>query len=205
MVRITTITSRTQSDDQSFGGIYPAIWSIVELHSAILCSSLATLRPLLKKLIPGLAGPDSSAQYEMKSGGVSGLRRTGGGGGGPSGYALESRAHHGGGKSSVSRAAARPISSDSSEGLKETASADFPLRREGGPVATVYSTRHASDSDSDIGHAHAPAGVTPVDTGAGPLRVHVRQEFEAKESWLADPDDRVVNSRTRRMEAGTAM
>ncbi len=49
--------------DPSWAGMDAAIWSVVEVHSAILCSSLPTLRPLIRRLIPSLLSSHRPSEY----------------------------------------------------------------------------------------------------------------------------------------------
>jgi hypothetical protein len=54
-----TLRNSVETEDPPWDNIGTAVWSIVELNTAIICSSLPTLRPLLSRFIPGL----SSASY----------------------------------------------------------------------------------------------------------------------------------------------
>jgi len=47
-------------DDLTWGNVDSATWSMIELTSGITCANLATLRPLLKRFIPSLAGSQPS-------------------------------------------------------------------------------------------------------------------------------------------------
>jgi hypothetical protein len=104
IIRIFTLTQRTKSKDIFWTGIYPAIWSIVEIHCGILCSCLATLRPILRRFIPWLGGTtkDSTSPYELK-------------------YIPRTDVKQSSRLPSVSETAAYPPGSDSAEALKEDA------------------------------------------------------------------------------------
>ncbi|KAH8878721.1 hypothetical protein GQ53DRAFT_673593, partial [Thozetella sp. PMI_491] len=51
--RFFTLHSAVYSTDPSWENIGAAIWSSVELNTAIMCASLPTLRPLVAKWLPG--------------------------------------------------------------------------------------------------------------------------------------------------------
>lgn len=67
IVRIFYLSQRTQSKDVFWTGVSTACWSIVELHCGIICSCLATLRPLLRVMFPCL----QLASTERDGGGAS--------------------------------------------------------------------------------------------------------------------------------------
>lgn len=60
IIRIFSLSKRTQSKDIFWTSVATACWSIVELHCGIICSCLATLRPLLRILFPFLKGATTS-------------------------------------------------------------------------------------------------------------------------------------------------
>ena len=62
---------RTRSKDIYWTSVTPVCWSIVELHCGVICSSLATLRPLLRKLFPwlhlGVSERDNLVSIQLKN------------------------------------------------------------------------------------------------------------------------------------------
>jgi len=70
IIRISYLSQRTQSKDIFWTSVTPACWSIVELHCGIICSCLATLRPLLRVLFPwlhlGVAEGSNVMTFELK-------------------------------------------------------------------------------------------------------------------------------------------
>jgi hypothetical protein len=72
-----TLRSAVTSTDPSWENTGAAIWSAVELNTAIICSCLPTLRPLLAKFFTGfglLSTRNKSSGYEYY-GSASGARR----------------------------------------------------------------------------------------------------------------------------------
>ncbi len=59
LIRIFTLAARLKSYDSSWN-IGPATWSVIEIHTAISCSCLMTMRPLFRRIIPWLGGATSS-------------------------------------------------------------------------------------------------------------------------------------------------
>jgi len=51
------------TSDPSWAGTDAAVWSMIEVHTAILCSSLPTLRPLIKRFIPSLLSSRRPSEY----------------------------------------------------------------------------------------------------------------------------------------------
>jgi hypothetical protein len=73
-----TLRSAVESSDPSWENIGAAIWSVVELNTAIICSCLPTLRPLLSKFISGVglsSAKNGHSAYEYY-GSNSGTRRS---------------------------------------------------------------------------------------------------------------------------------
>lgn len=68
IIRIFSLSKRTQSKDIFWTSVATACWSIVELHCGIICSCLATLRPLLRFVFPHLMGVtrDNALSYELQ-------------------------------------------------------------------------------------------------------------------------------------------
>lgn len=64
------------SDLSYTGGVQISAWSVVEVNIAIICCSMPTIRPLLKKLIPGLLGTVKSVP-EIKKDRTSGYQNRG--------------------------------------------------------------------------------------------------------------------------------
>jgi len=63
IARAFTLSKVVHTTDPSWAGTNAAIWSMMEVHSAILCSSLPTLRPLIKRLIPSLLSTHRPSEY----------------------------------------------------------------------------------------------------------------------------------------------
>jgi len=53
-MRIMQYAARLRTTDTSWTGVGSACWCVVEIHCGILCSCLATLRPLFRKVFPWL-------------------------------------------------------------------------------------------------------------------------------------------------------
>jgi len=70
IIRISYLSQRTQSKDIFWTSVTPACWSIVEIHCGVICSCLATLRPLLRTLFPWLhlggTEPNDITTFELK-------------------------------------------------------------------------------------------------------------------------------------------
>ena len=56
IIRLTELHKHHGNTDPSWESSAAAYWSTVELNMGIMCASLPTLRPLLKKYVPGLVG-----------------------------------------------------------------------------------------------------------------------------------------------------
>ena len=65
IVRIFTLRTAAVTEDPTWDNTDAACWSIVEISCAILCGSLPTLRPLLGKLVPGLASTSRPTEHQM--------------------------------------------------------------------------------------------------------------------------------------------
>lgn len=63
IVRAFTLAEVERTTDPSWTGTDAAVWSVIEVHSAILCSSLPTLRPLVRRLIPSLQSTQRPSEY----------------------------------------------------------------------------------------------------------------------------------------------
>ncbi|KAN0090457.1 hypothetical protein V8E51_019036 [Hyaloscypha variabilis] len=63
IARVFTLSKVVHTNDPSWAGMDAAIWSVVEVHSAILCSSLPTLRPLIRRLMPSLLSSHRPSEY----------------------------------------------------------------------------------------------------------------------------------------------
>ncbi|KAI7779328.1 hypothetical protein LA080_000999 [Diaporthe eres] len=65
IVRIPTLSHGASSPDPIFTNVQTALWSLAELETAILCTSLPILRPIVARFMRGVAPPDA-ADGEMK-------------------------------------------------------------------------------------------------------------------------------------------
>lgn len=65
IVRIPTLRHGASSPDPTFTNVQTALWSLAELETAILCTSLPILRPLVARFMRGVAPPDA-ADGQMK-------------------------------------------------------------------------------------------------------------------------------------------
>jgi hypothetical protein len=54
IVRLFTLRSAINTTDPTWDNVPTSYWTIIELNSGILCASLPTLRPLIRKVVPGL-------------------------------------------------------------------------------------------------------------------------------------------------------
>ena len=54
IVRLFTIRAALNTNDPTWDNVPTAYWSVIELNCGIICCSAATLRPLLRRIIPGL-------------------------------------------------------------------------------------------------------------------------------------------------------
>ena len=60
-----TLRAAVESDDPPWDNVGAAMWSVIELNSAIICASLPTLRPFFAKVVPGMFSSNgSNATYE---------------------------------------------------------------------------------------------------------------------------------------------
>lgn len=74
MIRLITI-SKLALTDPTYNLAVVAYWGAVEVNLPIICACLATIRPLLNRLFPGLLGPRSSQDGATASHPVSSRRR----------------------------------------------------------------------------------------------------------------------------------
>jgi hypothetical protein len=65
IVRIFTLRVAAVTEDPTWDNTEAACWSLIELNCGILCASLPTLRPLLGKIVPGLASTRRANEYQM--------------------------------------------------------------------------------------------------------------------------------------------
>lgn len=65
IVRIPTLRHGASSPDPTFTNVQTALWSLAELETAILCTSLPILRPIVARFMRGVAPPDA-ADGQMK-------------------------------------------------------------------------------------------------------------------------------------------
>jgi hypothetical protein len=65
IVRIPTLRRGASSPDPTFTNVQTALWSLAELETAILCTSLPILRPIVARFMRGVAPPDA-ADGQMK-------------------------------------------------------------------------------------------------------------------------------------------
>lgn len=65
IVRIPTLRHGASSPDPTFTNVQTALWSLAELETAILCTSLPILRPIVARFMRGVAPPDA-AEGQMK-------------------------------------------------------------------------------------------------------------------------------------------
>jgi len=68
IVRLFTLRSAIATTDPTWDNVPTAYWSIIELNTAIICASAATLRPLLRRIIPGFTQDRHSYYPENKDG-----------------------------------------------------------------------------------------------------------------------------------------
>lgn len=77
ILRLHQINAVKRSTDPVWDGAATSYWSAIELNIGILCACLPTLRPLLKKVAPGLMGStEHSNQYSHKLSTVPNTRKT---------------------------------------------------------------------------------------------------------------------------------
>lgn len=60
IVRIPTLRHGASSPDPTFTNVQTALWSLAELETAILCTSLPILRPIVARFMRGVAPPDAA-------------------------------------------------------------------------------------------------------------------------------------------------
>jgi hypothetical protein len=65
IVRIPTLRRGASSPDPTFTNVQTALWSLAELETAILCTSLPILRTIVARFMRGVAPPDA-ADGQMK-------------------------------------------------------------------------------------------------------------------------------------------
>jgi hypothetical protein len=61
VVRLFALKSATTSTDPTWDNVSAAIWSVIELNCGIMCASLPTLRPLMRKIFPWLSRSQGSS------------------------------------------------------------------------------------------------------------------------------------------------
>lgn len=60
IIRIPTLRHGASSPDPTFTNVQTALWSLAELETAILCTSLPILRPIVARFMRGVAPPDAA-------------------------------------------------------------------------------------------------------------------------------------------------
>ena len=60
IVRLFTLRAAIETKDPTWDNVPVSYWTVVELNSGIMCASAATLRPLLRRVIPGLSHKDEA-------------------------------------------------------------------------------------------------------------------------------------------------
>lgn len=60
-MRLLQLISQTGGQDFTFDIIGVAIWTLIEVNTAIVCACIMTLKPLIAKLFPNLLDPRTSA------------------------------------------------------------------------------------------------------------------------------------------------
>ncbi|KAG8164239.1 hypothetical protein KVR01_006157 [Diaporthe batatas] len=63
VVRIPTLRHGASSPDPTFTNVQTALWSLAELETAILCTSLPILRPIVARFMRGVAPPDAADEH----------------------------------------------------------------------------------------------------------------------------------------------
>jgi len=173
-MRIMQYSARLRTTDTSWTGVGSACWCVVEIHCGVLCSCLATLRPLFRQAFPWLGkstahGPSSGrAGYELS-------------GHGPLGSAALASKRR-------TRAAAesgpvwedeRRLSFGSAEALKSGGTgAELTAWADGGDKTSATETLYTATDGSDAG---APE---PAEKGVGlakPLRIYVQKTMASEE------------------------
>ncbi len=66
IVRLFTLKSAVVSADSTWDNAPTSWWTVVELNCGIICASGATLRPMLRHIIPGL-GQDHTEGYRQQN------------------------------------------------------------------------------------------------------------------------------------------
>ena len=146
---------------------------MVEIHCGILCSCLATLRPLFRKVFPwmnqsGLARSDA-AGYDASRGRAGALGSA----------ALTSRRRGRAGSEQPWEDDRRP-SFGSAEALKGGGAVELTTWADGGDKASA-AERYAGADGGESGGPEQPEPTTPGDTPSKPLRIYVRQTIVSKE------------------------
>lgn len=184
IIRIFSLSKRTQSKDIYWTSVATACWSLVELHCGIICSCLATLRPLLRRVFPCMndggtssgRGQQNTLSYEMRYPHSSLANRTIGGG-----TIISGDGHNG------KHVNDDPSGSSSTEAL----ASEFPLRADGaGQVTTISaghnSRRHRNHKGDDDGASEMMDDDDISGAGAGggagaPLEVYVTRKVTIRE------------------------
>jgi hypothetical protein len=65
IVRLCFLRAGINTHDPTWDNVPVAYWSVIELNSGIICASAATLRPLLRKIIPGLHSNSEAYRYNL--------------------------------------------------------------------------------------------------------------------------------------------
>ncbi len=64
--RLLTLKGAINTTDPTWDNVPTSYWSEIELNTGIICASAATLRPLLRRVIPGLSNKGHSYYPEKK-------------------------------------------------------------------------------------------------------------------------------------------
>ena len=70
IVRLFTLRAAINTTDPSWDNVPTSYWSVIELNCGILCASAATLRPFLRKYLPGLRSRYSQTYTNGKTAGT---------------------------------------------------------------------------------------------------------------------------------------
>src|SRR3569833_52348 len=65
IVRLCFLRAAINTQDPTWDNVPVSFWSVVELNCGIVCASAATLRPLLRKIIPGLRSASEAYRYNF--------------------------------------------------------------------------------------------------------------------------------------------
>ena len=76
IIRLTYYVTLSKVMDSTWHGVNTYLWCVVEVGVGIICACMATLRPLMRKVFPSLAGMTSARKSSRGTSEVSGVKNS---------------------------------------------------------------------------------------------------------------------------------